>query len=61
MYDGYWNGKVFIINFVIGIPKGLRIVLQEHRIDTTNTNADQMREVLKQHPDLRDEKCQPTG
>ena len=57
MRNGYWNGKVFKMNFAIGVPKGLRIVLQERGVDTTNMNADQMREVLKQHPDFRDEKC----
>ena len=50
MHDGYWNG-------MIGIPKGLRVVLQKCGVNTTNMNADQMREVLKQHPDFRDEKC----
>ena len=39
-------------NFVIGVPKDLRIVLQECGVDTTNMNADQIREVLKQHPDF---------
>ena len=58
MHDGYWNGKVCKMNFAIGIPKGLRVILQERGIDTTNMNADQMREVLKQHSDFRDEKCQ---
>ena len=57
MRDGYWDGKVFKMNFAIGVPKGLRVILQERGVDTTNMNADQMREVLKQHPDFRDEKC----
>ena len=57
MRNGYWNGKVFKMNFAVGIPKGLRIVLQECGVDTTNMNADQMREILRQHPDFRDEKC----
>ena len=46
------------MNFAIGVPKDLRIVLQECGVDTTNMNADQMREVLKQHPDFSDKKCQ---
>ena len=44
-------------NFAIGVPKDLRIVLQECGVDTTNMNADQIREVLKQHPDFSDKKC----
>ena len=39
------------------VAKGLRVVLQQRGVDTTNMHADQMREVLKQHPDFRDEKC----
>ena len=40
MHDGYWNGKVFKMNFAIGIPKGLRVVLQQRRVGTTNMNGD---------------------
>jgi len=57
MHDGCWNSEVFKINFAIGLPKGLRVILQECGDDITNMNANQMREVPKQHPDFRDEKC----
>jgi len=55
MRDGYWNEKAFKMNYAIGIPKGLHVVLQG--IDTNQMNADQMRKVLGSHPDFRDEKC----
>ena len=58
MRDGYWNGKVFKMNFAIGIPKGMKTVLQERGVDTTHMNGDQMREVLRQHPDFRDENAE---
>ena len=45
------------MNFSIGVPKGLRVVLQERRIGTTGMNGDQMREVLGSRPDFKNEKC----
>ena len=56
MRDGFWNGKVQKINFALGIPKGLRRVLEERGIDTREMNADKMREVLSSHPDYKNEK-----
>ena len=45
------------MNFAIGVPKGLRVVIQERGIDTTGMNGDQMRQVLGSHPDFKNEKC----
>ena len=56
MHDGIWNGKPQKMNFNIGIPKGLRVVLQERGVDTSGMNAQQMREVLGSHADFRNEK-----
>ena len=57
MRDGFWDGKVQKMNYAIVIPKGLWIVLEEQGIDTSGMNGDTMREVLKSHPDFKNEKC----
>lgn len=56
MRDGFWNGKPQTMNFSLGIPKGLRRVLEERGIDTKNMAADEMRKVLGSHPDFKNEK-----
>ena len=38
--DGWWGGKPQSMNFVVGIPKGLKQVLQERGVDTTGMTAD---------------------
>jgi len=48
---------VFKFNYAIGLPKGLRNVLEERQVDTTGMSADQMREILRQHQDFKEEKC----
>ena len=40
----------------MGVPKGMRAVLEERGINTRNMNADKMREVLGSHPDFKNEK-----
>ena len=57
MRDGFWDGKVQKMNYAIVIPKGLWVVLEERGIDTSGMNGDTMREVLKSHPDFKNEKC----
>ena len=54
--DGLWNGKVQRMNFAIGVPKGLRNVLEERGVNTRGMNGDQMREVLGSHSDFKNEK-----
>ena len=57
MRDGFWDGMVHKMNYAIGIPKGLQVVLEEQGIDTSGMNENKMREVLKSHPDFKNEKC----
>ena len=56
MRDGFWNGKPQKMNSTSGVPKGLRCVLQERGINTTRTSAQEMRQVLSQHDDFKNEK-----
>lgn len=56
MRDGWWGGKPQKMNYAIGIPKGLRVVLEERDVDTRGMNADQMRAILGSHPDFKGEK-----
>ena len=53
MRDGFWNGKAQRMNYALGIPKGMRVVLEERGIDTKNMNAEKMREVLSSHSDFK--------
>ena len=54
MQDGFWNGKAQPMNRN-GAPKGLRIVLEERGINIRGMNAEQMREILGSHFDLKNE------
>ena len=56
MRDGFWNGKLQKMNYTIGVPKGLRVVLEERGVNTKGLNADQMREILGRHNDFKHEK-----
>ena len=56
MHDTIWQERIQTFTFRDGTAKGMKRVLQERGIDTTNMVADQMREVLAKHPDFRDEK-----
>ena len=38
--DGWWGGKPQSMNFAVGIPKGLKQVLQERGVDTTGMTTD---------------------
>ncbi len=53
MHETIWNGKYQKMTLGNGIPKGMKLVLQERGIDMV---ADDMRTVLAKHPDFRDEK-----
>ena len=59
--DGFWDGKVQSMNYAIGIPKGMKIVLEERGINTKGMNADRMREILRSHPDFKNEKIELNG
>lgn len=49
MRDGWWGGKVQKMVTSSGVPKGLRMVLEERGVDTRGMNADKLREVLGEH------------
>ena len=56
MHDGWWGGKPPKMNFALGVPKGLRAVLQEKGVNTSGLSADEMRRTLASHPDFKNEK-----
>lgn len=56
MRDGWWDGKPQPMNYALGVPKGLRAVLQERGVDTSGMNADAMRTALGSHPDFKQQK-----
>ena len=56
MRDEWWNGQPQRMNYAVGVLKGMRVVLEERGISTHLMNADQMREVLRGHPDFLNEK-----
>lgn len=56
MRDGWWAGKPHPMNFRNGVPKGLRVVLEERGINTSSLNGEEMREILASHPDFKYEK-----
>ena len=56
MRDGWWNGKPQKMNYSLGVPKGLRVVLEERGVNTRSMSADEMRETLASHPDFKNEK-----
>lgn len=56
MRDGWWDGKPQKMNYALGVPKGMRVVLEERGINTQLMTADRMREILSGHPDFLNEK-----
>ena len=56
MRDGWWGGKPQSMNFALGVPKGLRHVLEERGVDTRSMKVDDMRAALGNHPDFKNEK-----
>ena len=53
MRDTVWEGNVQKMNSALGVPKRMRLVLQERGIDTTGLKAEDMREILKSHEDFK--------
>ena len=51
----HWNGKLQKMVPPDGIPKGLRVILQERGINTTGMKLEDIRKVLSQHSDFQDE------
>lgn len=56
MRNTIWQGRVQQLTFNIGVPKGMKIILEERGINTRNMNADQMREKLGEMDDFKNEK-----
>ena len=50
------DGEASKMNYTLGVPKDMRVILEERGIGTCHLNAGQMREVLKSHPDFKNEK-----
>ena len=40
------------MNYALGIPKGMRVVLEERGVRTKTLNGEQMRTILSQHNPL---------
>lgn len=56
MRDGWWGGKPQPMNFSLGVPKGLRRVLEERGVNTQGMKAEDMCAALGSHPDFKNEK-----
>ena len=44
------------MNYAIGIPKSIHVILKEGRIDTKGMNGDQMHKILGSHEYFKNEK-----
>ena len=51
-----WAGKVQEMTFALGVPKGMKQVLEERGIRTESLKAEDMRKILSNHEDFRNEK-----
>ena len=56
MRDTMWGRRVQKMVLDDGTPKGMKMVLEERGINTSNMNADDMRVVLANHDDFQNEK-----
>lgn len=56
MHDTVWAGKPQKMTFALGVPKGMKQVLKERGINADTLVGDQMREILKNHDDFKNEK-----
>ena len=54
--DTMWAGKPQKMTFALGVPKGMKQVLEERGINTITLKADQMRQILAAHDDFKNEK-----
>ena len=54
--DTMWGRRVQKMVMDDGTPKGMKMILEERGTNTTNMNADDMRVVLANHEDFRNEK-----
>ena len=56
MHDTRWVGGVQKLVDELGIPKGMKIVLEERGVDTKGMHAKEMRLKLKTFADFRNQK-----
>ena len=56
MRDGLWDGKSQKMVTSSGVPKGLRVVLEERGVNTTGMSGPKMKEALGNFPDFKYEK-----
>ena len=57
MRDTVWNGQPQTLTLPDGKPKGAALVLQERGYDTTRMKLEEMRRILAEHDDFKNEKC----
>ena len=57
MRDTVWNGQPQTLTLPDGRPKGAALVLQERGYDTTRMKLEEMRRILAEHDDFKNEKC----
>jgi len=55
MRDTVWGGEVQKMQYALGIPKGMRVILEERGIATATFKGDDMREILLNHDDFKNE------
>lgn len=56
MHDTTWGRKMQKMVNADGVPKGMKLILEERGINTSTMVADDMRIVLSNHEDFRNEK-----
>ena len=57
MRDTVWNGQPQSLTLPDGRPKGAALVLQERGYDTSRMKLEEMRRILAEHDDFKNEKC----
>ena len=57
MRDTVWNGQPQSLTLPDGRPKGAALVLQERGYDTSRMKLEEMRSILAEHDDFKNEKC----
>ena len=57
MRDTIWGGEVQTMVDENGIPKGMKVVLEERGVETVGMKAKEMRELLKTFPDFKNQKA----
>ena len=56
MHDTVWAGEVQKMCYNLGIPKGMKKVLEERGINTTSLRKEDMQMILRNHKDFHNEK-----